>query len=312
MVPGKARGQGWGRISAMNKPHPPNALIWRAGIGLGRALARLPRPLLFSLGRGLGRVAYWLGPKRRRIAATNLRLCFPELDTERRRKLLKAHYSSLGQGFAEVIWGWWAPTHENPPECTIEGWEHLEAARSDGRGVLLYTGHFTYMELSSVCLARKVNLSVVYRPNRNPLINEAVDAGRARHVAALYAKQQTTRMVRALRRGEVLWIAPDQNYGRAQSATLPFFGVPCATNVAVPNLARLGRARILPFFASRTKNGFHLRIEPPLKDLPSGDDAADTRRLTERLEAHIRQHPEDYLWGHRRFKKRADGQPAPY
>ncbi|MGC9457021.1 MAG: lysophospholipid acyltransferase family protein [Halothiobacillaceae bacterium] len=295
----------------MKQSHPARAAMLRVGLGLARALARLPRPWLLALGRAMGPVMYRLGPKRRHIANTNLRLCFPELNERQRRTLLRAHYNSLGQGLAEVIWGWWA-RQDDPPEWSIEGWENLEAAREDGRGVLLYTGHLTCMELGAGCLAQQLPLGVIYRPNRNPIINEAIDGGRARHVTALYAKDQTMRMVRALRRGDVLWIAPDQNYGRAQSAMLPFFDIPCATNIAVPHLARLGRARILPFFVHRTAGGFHLRIEPPLDNLPSGDDAADTRRLTARLEAHIREHPEDYLWGHRRFKNLADGQPSPY
>ena len=285
--------------------------LLRLTIGLGKLFARLPYPLLFKLGRGLGWLLYWSTPKRRHIARVNLELCFPERTPAQIDQLLKAHYISLGQGFTEAIWGWWG-RHEKRPQYQIDGLEHLEKARSEGRGVLLYTGHFTCMELGTYFLTLHQDLGIVYRPNRHPLINQAIDGGRKRHAAALFPKDQTLRMVRWLKKGSVLWIAPDQSYSRSQSAMLPFFGISCATNIAVPTLAKMGNAVIIPFFVHRDNNTFYLKLHPPVKGIPSENEASDTLKLVHYLEEHIRNHPADYLWGHRRFKKLADGRPSPY
>ncbi|MCA1790676.1 MAG: lysophospholipid acyltransferase family protein, partial [Thioalkalivibrio sp.] len=114
------------------------------------------------------------------------------------------------------------------------------------------------------------------------------------------------------RAGGVLWTAPDQNYHGKSSAFIPFLGLPAATNIAMPTLARMGRAIVLPYHVRRFDNRYELEIEPPIKGIPSGDDVADTRLLVERLEAEIRRHPATYLWGHRRFKTLPRGTPSPY
>jgi len=131
-------------------------------------------------------------------------------------------------------------------------------------------------------------------------------------LAGLIDREDTRAMIRALRAGDVVWTAPDQNYHGKTSAFIPFFGLPAATNTAMPILARLGRAMILPYHVRRFGERYELEIEAPIDGLPSGDDVADTCQLVERLEAEIRRHPAMYLWGHRRYKTLPDGIPSPY
>ncbi|MEW5822867.1 MAG: lipid A biosynthesis lauroyl acyltransferase [Pseudomonadota bacterium] len=287
--------------------------VLRGLIALLRAIARLPLPVLARTGRGLGRLLHSVLPRRVAIARTNIRLCFPELDEAEVRTLARRHFIGLGQGIMEALWGWWG-RHDTLPEYRIDGLEHLQAAQADGRGVLLYTGHFNASELGTFFLTLHAPISAIYRPNDLPPVDEAINAGRLRHVRALYPKDQPLAMVRALREGAALWIAPDQSFEGKQSAFLPFFGIRCATNTATPQLARMGHARILPFFVARGEDGlsYHLTLLPPVEGLPSGDDSADTQALNALLEAHIRRVPDQYLWGHRRFKDLPDGQPSPY
>lgn len=266
-----------------------------------RLLARLPLHSRLRFGAALGRFARPLVRKRRQIMAQNLSLAFPEHDAAWRERIIAEHFERLGADALESIWGWYGQT-EPPPPHTVIGAEHLDAARAAGHGVILNAGHFSQGELGVYLAARLWPVHAVYRPNDNPVLDELVNTGRRKHVRSLMDRENTRAMIRVLRDGGILWTAADQSYHGKASAWLPFFGVTCTTNTAVPALARLGRAVVLSYFVRRDGAQYTLIIHPPLPELPSGDDAADTLRLTHRLEAEIRHQPSGYLWGHRRYK----------
>ncbi|WP_407275551.1 lysophospholipid acyltransferase family protein [Halothiobacillus sp. DCM-1] len=266
-----------------------------------RLLALLPQSARLRWGAALGALAKRFVGKRRRIMAQNLSLAFPEQDAAWRDAVIRAHFARLGADALESIWGWYGET-EPPPAHEIIGGEHIDAARAQGRGVILNAGHFSQGELSVYLAARRWPVHAVYRPNDNPLIDELINAGRRRHLAGMIDRENTRAMIRLLREGGILWTAADQSYHGKTSAWLPFFGVNCTTNTAVPVLARMGRAVVLPYFVRREGGKYTMIIHPPLSNLPSGDDAADTARLIHILEDEIRAEPSAYLWGHRRYK----------
>jgi KDO2-lipid IV(A) lauroyltransferase len=278
---------------------------------LPRLIAALPQRKRLSLGRGIGWLMARLLKKRRRIMRANLAVTFPDWNVERREALVDDHFARLGAGICEGFWGWFGNL-ERVPEYRVIGLKHLEAARAAGQGVILNAAHVTDMELGVYFVSRHAPVHAVYRPNNNPALDALIDQGREKHLAGLIHREDTRAMIRALRAGDVLWTAPDQNYHGKTSAFIPFFGLPAATNTAMPTLARMGRAVILPYHVRRFGTRYELEIEPPLAGLPSGDEVADTQRLVERLEAEIRRHPAMYLWGHRRFKTLPDGVPSPY
>lgn len=116
-------------------------------------------------------------------------------------------------------------------------------------------------------------------------------------------------MVKALRKGRAIWYAPDQDYGRKHSIFVPFFGVPAATLSAMSQLARLGKARVIPFTQTRKSDGsgYQLTVHPPLSDFPSGDEYQDCVAVNGLVETLIQEQPGQYLWVHRRFKTRPEG-----
>ena len=115
-------------------------------------------------------------------------------------------------------------------------------------------------------------------------------------------------MVRSLKKCVPVWYAPDQAYYQKQSALIPFFGIPAMTNTATTTLAKLGRAKVIPYFPRRLpEGGYEITIGPAIEGIPSDDPVADTTRFHEVLEAQIRLCPEQYYWVHKRFKNR----PAP-
>ncbi|MCL7744776.1 lipid A biosynthesis acyltransferase [Guyparkeria hydrothermalis] len=296
----------------MNAPAPSRLRAARFGLSLlPRLIAALPQRGRLALGRFTGWLMARLLRKRRDVMRANVAVAFPEWNQAAREALIENHFKRLGEGICEGFWGWFGNL-ERVPEYRIIGLKHLEAAEARGQGVILNAAHVADMELGVYFVSRHAAIHAVYRPNNNPAIDSLINQGREKHLAGLIPRDDTRSMVRALRGGGVLWTAPDQNYHGKTSAFIPFLGLPAATNTAMPTLARMGRATILPYHVRRFGTRYELEIEPPLDGIPSGDDAADTRRLVERLEAEIRRHPEMYLWGHRRFKTLPEGYPPLY
>ncbi len=268
-----------------------------------RLLAALPRRLGLVVGAGLGDLYGRLARRRRRIVAENLRLCFPEATARGRRRLARAHFRALGMGLVEAAWSWWRPDGALPP-FTLEGFEHLEAALAHGRGAVLFTGHFTTLDLGGRLLATRTPIVVLYRPADDPVFNAAMVRGRRTHAARVVARDDARGLLRALRANLPVWYAPDQGRTGANSALVPFFGVPAPTHLALGRLVRTSGARVVPFFPERLPGGgYRLRLAPALEDFPGPDPVADAARLNTLLEEAIRTVPEQYLWTHDRFKR---------
>lgn len=295
--------------------HPRFWLLW-LGLGLLWLLVQLPYVCLLWLGRGLGALMFHLAGSRRRIARRNLELCFPELSEARREQLLRENFASTGIAFFEMAMSWWWPRQRLARLARIEGLEHLQRAQAEGQGVILMAFHFTTLEIGAALLGQRQTIDGMYREHSNPVFDYVQRRGRERHNADATAieREDIRAMLRVLRAGRAIWYAPDQDYGRKQSLFAPLFGIPAATVTATTKFARLGKARVVPFSQSRLADGsgYRLVIHPPLEDLPGESEEADCRRINQLVEQAIRQQPEQYLWAHRRFKTRPDGEPSLY
>jgi len=191
----------------------------------------------------------------------------------------------------------------------IEGAEHLAAALKKGKGVILFSAHFTTFEFFWPALAPLcTKLCGMYKWQRNPAMNQVMTRGRGRWFDKQFAKDNVRGMLRSLRENDVFWYASDQSYGGKGSVLLPFFDEPAMTNTAIGRIAKASGAAVLPYFCRRLPNDrYVISIGAPPLGVPSGDDVADTRVLTKLLEDYIRLCPEQYWWIHQRFK----GRPAP-
>jgi len=270
---------------------------------------------MLVLGRGLGRLLYRLISSRRRIAEINLRLCFPEMDKSTRNHLVKESFIAAATSVFEGTLSWWANDARIRRLYRIEGLEHLEAARTQGKGVILLGGHYTTLEISGRFLARHVEgLQPIYKPARNKLFEAVMAGSRRRLFDDLLPSSDMRTIVRNLKKGKVVWYAPDQDFGRERSVFVPFFGVPAATLISTSRLARLSGAPVVPFYSERLpgSEGFLLRLLPALENFPSGDDLVDATRVNQVIEEQVKRVPAQYLWLHKRFKTRPEGEDDVY
>ena len=305
-------------------PHAPAHLplacyapgYWPTWLALGVMwlLAQLPYRLQMASGRGLGWAMVQLGRRRRRIAATNLRLCFPELGEGERGTLLREHFRSLGMGMVETAMSWWTAEAKLSPLAHVEGLEHLQAALARGKGVILLSGHFTSLEIGGRLLALSTPFHVLYRRHKNPLFETIMRRARERNFDKAIPREDMRAMLRSLKQNLPVWYAADQDYGAEKSVFAPFFGIPAATITATSRLAQGSGAAVVPFFQRRLRDGtgYRLQLYPALDGFPGASPEADARRINQIIEEQIATMPEQYLWVHRRFKTRPDGSPPLY
>lgn len=284
------------------------------GIGLIRLVIKLPYRQQLLLGRILGDLFKFLGPYRRIIVATNLGLCFPELDTRERKQLLGQFYESLGMSIIETAAGLWGPDSFFNNLGTIDGLEHLETAHKQGKGVLLLSGHFCSVDFAGRILLSHYPACYTYQELRNKLSDWIVKRTREKYVKKLIHRYDLRGYIRALKAGEVVWYAPDQDPGRKNSVFAPFFGIETNTLTATTKLARLTGAAVMPFLVRRLPDarGYALTIQPALENFPGASETEDAARFNALIETQIRANPEHYLWIHRRFKTRPEGEAKLY
>ncbi|MFK2899884.1 LpxL/LpxP family Kdo(2)-lipid IV(A) lauroyl/palmitoleoyl acyltransferase [Dyella jejuensis] len=291
--------------------------LWPAWIGVGvmKLIAMLPFAALMAIGRALGAAIERFPSPRRQVAATNIALCFPELDAAAQARLVDAHLRDIGMMLIEFALGWMGSDRAIAKiPVQFAGLEHLQAAHAEGRGVLLVGGHFSHLELCARLVSQRIRIAGMYRRMDNPVFEWTVLRARLGYARAMFDKDDIRGTVKYLRSGGTLWYAPDQDMRSKDNAFVPFFGVTAATITGTHHLARMSRSAVIPFFHRRLPGaqGYVLRLGAPLENLPSGNAEADTARINLCIEDMVREAPEQYLWVHKRFKTQPPGTPPIY
>ena len=277
------------------------AVMWLA--------CRLPLRWQFALGRQLGRCAFHVGGRRRAIAEANVRHCFPNLDAAARTQLAQRTFEGVGIGLFEAAYAWSRPLAPLASRVELHGLAALEEAAAQGQGVLLAGTHFSTVEIAGALLAERVSFDVIYRRNRNAVVDWAMLRGRRRRYEAVIERSHMRQVARRLQQGRIVWYAADQDFGRRHSVFAPFFGHPAATVTAGARLARMTGAAVvlMSHFRDEARQAWSVRLKP-LHGYPSGDALPDAARLNAAIETEIRRNPAQYLWLHRRFKTHPEGQ----
>ena len=302
------------KLFSISLLHPRNWLTWLGLIVLW-LLVQLPYPVLHVIGSSLGSAARPFLKRREKIAARNIALCFPDMNDADKEKLLEQNFVSLGMGLIETGMAWFWSDSRVRKWFDVEGYANLTRAREDKKGVMVVGVHFMSLELGGRAMGLCRPMMATYRRHNSPLMEWVQTRCRLRSNKAMIDRRNLRGLVSALKAGEAVWFAPDQDYGPKGSTFAPFFSVPqAATTNGTYVLSRLTGADLLTITMVRkaNKRGYSLHISKAMTDYPGGDEQLAANYMNKVIEKEILRAPEQYLWVHRRFKTRPAGEASLY
>ncbi len=287
--------------------------VSQCGVGVMHVLGRLPLAWVRALGWTLGGVLHVLAVSRRRVAQTNLRLCFPDKSSAEIRALSLQTFVHFAQAWLDRGWLWHGSPEVVRRRLTLSG------AVSELQGdepVVIFAPHFVGLDAGWTALTQQVprHFTTIYTNQANKVVDGWILAGRQRFGRArLFGRADGVKtIVATLRVGDPLYLLPDMNFGPEDSVFVPFYGVSAATVPSLSRFAKLGRAKVVPVVTRMTRRGYEVEVMPSWPDFPSDDVLADTALMNLRLQSFIDTMPDQYFWVHKRFKDRPPGEPGVY
>jgi KDO2-lipid IV(A) lauroyltransferase len=280
----------------------------------------LPRPLARAAGITVAWTVYLLHGRLRRVGMRNLELAFPDKSRRERKKILRGVFTSFGRQAAEVCL-FPRYTRENVSKVVVyDGFENFERAFAAGKGVLFLTAHLGGWEISAFAHSLQGHpLHVVMRSLDNVYLDRLTREYRTMHGNSMVDKDDFVRgLLSAMKAGETVGILMDTNMTPPQGVFVDFFGIPACTASGLARIALRTDAAVVPGFTiwDPALRKYRLRFEPPVKLVRTGDDDADavsnTALFTKIIEDYVRKYPDQWLWVHRRWKTRPEGQPPIY
>ena len=272
----------------------------------------LPLFLVARIGNAVGTILFWLIPERRRVTRVNLEKCFPKMDAPAREQLARAHFRVFCRSFLERGILFWAPRRRIERLVRIEGMENLRSIRGP---VILFAPHFVGLDATLSRLSLELPVAMMYSRQKDPALERVLYRGRTRFGGRMIPRQAGVKEgLAAIESGAAYYYLPDLDYGPKRSIFVPFFGVPAATVTGLSYISRASGAAVLPCVTRMLPGGegYVATIYPRWDNFPSGDDAADTRRMLAFIEERVLEMPEQYYWLHKRFKTRPEGEQRFY
>lgn len=286
----------------------------RLAIWLMHGLAKLPLSWLRGLGWLLGRLLFVLAVPRRKIALRNFELCFPDVPAAQRKAWARDSFVAFCQTFLDRSWLWFGS------EALVRSRVKLVGAVHELEGdtpTIVFAPHFYSMDAGGLALPLNTarEFTSIFATNPDPVLDAWFMNGRQRfgNVRMLNRADGVKPIISSLRKGGLLYLLPDMDYGKQDSVFVPFFAVPqTATIPSLSRFARLGKAKVVALYNRMTPEGYVAELTPAWADFPSDDHVADTARMNRELEAAIRTMPAQYYWVHKRFKTRPEGEASLY
>lgn len=287
-----------------------------SGVALLRFLVSLPYKTLVSIGYGLGLLASYFPSERNRVVKTNLHLCFPKLDSGEIDRLSHEHWRLLGRSLVEKSIIWLGSKKQLSDMIEVQS----EIDLADRRPRILVNMHFIGIEGSIIlsALAKEKDwprTSGFFQRMKNPFFNKKIIEWRNRFGGNSIDRQgNSLELIREIRKGSFIIIAPDIDLGLKDSTFVPFFNIQTNTITAVSRLAKITGAEVCMMITTLKMDGmgYVCSISKPLENFPTADPQADTARLSLIFEKEIRLRPAEYYWVHKRFKNRPFNESNPY
>lgn len=285
-----------------------------------KVLGLMPRPLSRAFAIGIGQGFYLLHFRLRQVGMRNLAMAFPEKSEQERARILRGAFTSLGRQLAELC-QFPRYTPENIDEVVVyDGLENYERAYARGKGVLFLTAHFGGWELSAFAHSLHGHwVNIVMRPMDNPYLDRLLQHYRTMHGNKVVPKDDFVRgLLGAMKAGETVGILMDTNMTPPQGVFVNFFGIPAYTASGLARIALRTDAAVVPGFTiwDEELGKYRLRFDPAVDLVRTGnleaDIIANTQNFTKVIEDYVRKYPDQWLWVHRRWKTRPEGQPGLY
>lgn len=294
--------------------HPRYWLTW-LGIVLLYLLVLLPYPVICRIGKLIGRCSLPFLKRRQKIARANLKICFPLLTDDEISQLISKNFESVGMGVMETGMAWFWSDRRIQKWSKVEGIEHLDNAVLAQQGVLLVGIHFLTLELGGRILGQYHQGVGVYRPHNNRLIDWIQLRGRLKSNKAFIERHDMRKMIKSLKKNEILWYAPDHDYGIKNSVFASFFKMPnAATTIGTHVLIKMANPTVISFVPLRNADGsgYTISVSKGVCNFPCSDSLETAESMNRVIEGEIMKAPALYMWLHRRFKTRPEGVASVY
>ncbi|MGX5173867.1 LpxL/LpxP family Kdo(2)-lipid IV(A) lauroyl/palmitoleoyl acyltransferase [Aliikangiella sp. IMCC44653] len=297
-------------INRLHPKHWPSVFAF----SLVALVGKLPLKAQTRLAKLVAWLMLNLAQRRRKIAETNIALCFPQLNKEEQYQLLKDNFYCTALGLIETASCWFTPLESRINNSQLIGAEHLDNALAKGKGVLLLSFHLTSLEIGGCLLAKHYPLMAMYKPSKGQISEEVMRNGRLKHVAGLLKQTDIRSTVKSLKKNQIVWYATDQNYGNKSAVFVPFFNTLASTITATTKFCKMTGATVVPFTQKRSADGQHftLEIHPAFENFPGQNETEDAARINLFLEKYLVENPADYMWLHQRFRTRPPGEEKIY
>jgi Kdo2-lipid IVA lauroyltransferase/acyltransferase len=278
----------------------------------------LPVKFIRAISVGVASAGWYLARSRRHIALVNLRLCFPEKTEAERIAIARQHIRAYVQAALEHGFLWNASAEAIRSYVVLHDEHHWRRFREgeNQRPVIWLCPHFIGLDAAAIRISVDTAGCSMYSTQSNPDLDRLMYEGRTRfNPSKIFSRTEGIKpVIRAMREGYPFYYLPDMDFGARESVFVPFFGVPAATLTAVSRLTKLTNAVVVPVIVTQRPRGagYDVRFYPALDNFPSGDDVADATRINQLIEGHVLENVPQYLWTHKRFKTRPEGEKSFY
>lgn len=281
-------------------------------IAIFRPLQLLPFFMFSFLGFSLGYLIFIFPSRRKRIAERNLELCFPDTSSAIRSQWVRKHFQAYIRAALEHSVLFWGSANRLKRMVEMKGFEHFEVVKD--RPVIFFAPHFVGLDAGGIRLSIDCQGTSLYGRQSNPLFDQLLKQGRERFGTKLVLRTDGIRQfVRYIRQKRPAYYLPDMDLGTEGALFIPFFGVPAATVPGLSRLVKMTGAVIVPCIAwQKPWGGYTMEFFPAWTEWTGEDSYAETLKMHDFLETHIRRAPWQYLWTHKRFKTRPEGMPSVY
>jgi len=282
---------------------------------VGFTFRALPRSLSLAIGRGIGNTGYLLAGRRRRIALDNLELALSGEKSEGElKKIARMSFSNLGMALVEYFTFPSLDLAEAEKISEVQGEEHLRDAVEKGQGVLALTVHLDNVDLAGALLAlRGFPVAIIAKAVRNSAVDRALIKGRETTGVQVFGGGGSMKQIlRHLKGAGIVGFVLDQNTVPGDGIFVPFFGRDACTLDSLAVLSRRTGLPVIPIHMFREGTRHRIVVDPPVSSEVIEDRDADVLARTTQYAAWtervIRQHPEQWMWLHNRWKTRPPGE----